>query len=187
MIISLFLQCEPDFTVWDALNEQVMSLQMYMKKNKKLIRWVLSVCSFLWGSVGLFWLCTFFPSALWYSASTLFYCTGGFQTNSSLLYPAEYCSNLKECLNKICTLRCCSSSESSCRLLRLCLQLSHWDKISVLESRVVTRFRNLQHSVKYERKNTGHAETECDFGWQTFLWNDNTESLSLISLNWWIV
>lgn len=29
---------------------------------------------------------------------------GGFQINGSLLNPAESCSNLKECLNKICTL-----------------------------------------------------------------------------------
>lgn len=43
--------------------------------------------------------------------NTLFYCTGGFQISGSLLYPADSCSNLKECLNKICTLPCCSPSE----------------------------------------------------------------------------
>lgn len=80
---------------------------------KKICRWKASVCSLAVKFCGSFLAMhiIFFPN-LWYyySIYTLFYCTGGFQMNSSLLYPADSCSNLKECLNKICTLPCHLSS-----------------------------------------------------------------------------
>lgn len=61
--------------------------------------------------------------ALWYSYSkyTFLLYRGFSDKNSSLLYPADSCSDLKECLNKICTLPCCSSSESN--LLPQCTSL----------------------------------------------------------------
>lgn len=89
------------------------SLKMHLRKNK--IRW-LSVRSLFWSFSGSFWLCTSPLSALWYSYSKYTFLLGVFRLNSSLLYPADSCSNLKECLNKICTLPCCLSSESNVSL-----------------------------------------------------------------------
>lgn len=86
---------------------------LWMLMKKKICRWKASVCSLAVKFCGSFLAMhiIFFPN-LWYSYSiyTFFYCTGGVQINSSLLYPADSCSNLKECLNKICTLPCHLSS-----------------------------------------------------------------------------
>lgn len=61
--------------------------------------------------MGLFWINRLFLKNLGYSyiLSFLLYWMG-FQINSSLLNPAESCSNLKSCLNKICTLPAASCS-----------------------------------------------------------------------------
>lgn len=78
------LQCEPACTVLDTLSEQVMSGGHEKKYSGENCLYAAE----LWGSVGLFWLCTFFsPSTLWYSYSKYtFLLYWGFSDKQALCY-----------------------------------------------------------------------------------------------------